>query len=78
MPEFITVDVSHFVLDQVLHLSELVLPKGIELVAFAHGVEGHDLPVISLHVPHVMEETVAEVGEEAAAEGDVAPDANKE
>jgi large subunit ribosomal protein L25 len=69
LPEFIAVDVKEFVLDQVLHLSELKLPKGVELVALAHGVEGHDLPVVSLHIPKIIEEEVpvAEVTESEAA-----------
>ncbi len=76
LPEFIAVDVKEFVLDQVLHLSELKLPKGVELVALAHGVEGHDLPVVSLHIPRIIEEEVpvAEAEGEAAApaEGEAA------
>ena len=69
--EFIEIDLSHFVLDQVMHLSEIKLPKGVELVAFAHGVEGHDLPVASLHIPRIEEEEP--VVEAAAAEGEAAP-----
>jgi large subunit ribosomal protein L25 len=60
------------ILDQVIHLSELKLPKGVELVAFAHGVEGHDSPVVSMHIPRIIEEeVVAPVAEEGAetAEG---------
>lgn len=60
LPEFIEVDISGMALDQTLHLSDLKLPKGIELVAFAHGVEGHDLPVISIHIPRIIEEEVIE------------------
>jgi large subunit ribosomal protein L25 len=58
LPEFVEVNVGDFVLDQTLHLSELKLPEGVELVAFAHGVEGHDLPVVSLHIPRIIEEEV--------------------
>ena len=65
LPEFIEVDVSHMTLDQTLHLSEIKLPKDVRLTAFAHGVEGHDLPVISIHVPRIVEE---ETPVEAAAE----------
>jgi large subunit ribosomal protein L25 len=66
LPEFIEVDVSNLALDQSVHLSELKLPKGVELTAFAHGVEGHDQAVISIHVPRIIEEEV--VVEEAATE----------
>lgn len=73
LPEFIEVDVSGMVLDQVLHLTDLKLPKGVELVAFAHGVEGHDSPVVTLHIPRIIEEEVVAApveGEEGAAEGE--------
>lgn len=70
LPEFIEVDVSHLALDQSLHLSELKLPSGVELVAFAHGVEGHDQTVVSLHIPRIIEEEVVPVAAEGeAAEG---------
>lgn len=73
LPEHIEVDVSGMVLNQVIHLSDITLPKGVELVAFAHGVEGHDLPVVTLHIPRIVEEVVEEApAEEAAAEGEEA------
>src|SRR6185437_6065452 len=43
LPEFIEVDTAKMQLNDVLHLSDLKLPKGVELVALSHGVEGHDL-----------------------------------
>jgi large subunit ribosomal protein L25 len=58
LPEYIEVDVSQLALDQTVHLSELKLPKGLRLAAFAHGVEGHDLPVITIHIPRIIEEEV--------------------
>ena len=68
LPEFIEVDVSNLELNQSIHLSELKLPKGVELVAFAHGVEGHDQAVVSIHIPRIVEEeTVEAVTEEAVA-----------
>ncbi len=75
LPEFIEVDVSGMLLDQTLHLSNLKLSKGVELVAFAHGVEGHDHPVVSVHIPRIIEEEVVEaVAEETpAAEGTAEP-----
>jgi large subunit ribosomal protein L25 len=77
LPEFIDVDVSNLALDQSIHLSQLQLPNGVELVAFAHGVEGHDQAVISIHIPRIIEEEVVEAAapEEGAApaEGEAAP-----
>lgn len=81
LPEYIEVDLAEFVLDQTMHLSEIKLPNGVELVAFAHGVEGHDLPVVSLHIPRIIEEEepVAEAAEgEEAAEGDAEQPAGEE
>jgi len=72
LPEFIEVDVSGMMLDQTLHLSDLKLGKGVELAAFAHGAEGHDHPVISIHIPRIIEEEVVEAvteETEAGAEG---------
>lgn len=69
LPEYIEVDISNLGMDETVHLSHLKLPKGVELVAFAHGVEGHDLPVVSIHKPRIIEEeVVAAAVEEAAAE----------
>lgn len=67
LPEFIEVNVSNLELDNTLHLSEITLPKGVELVALAHGVEGHDLPVVTVHIPRIIEEEVVEEAVEEAA-----------
>lgn len=64
LPEYIEVDVSKLALNQVLHLTDIKLPKGVELVALAHGVEEHDLPVVSIHMPRAMGEETTEVTEE--------------
>ncbi len=80
LPEFIEVDLSQFALDQTMHLSEIKLPDGVELVAFAHGVEGHDLPVVSVHIPRIIEEEPVEAaeGEAASAEGEAEKPAGDE
>ena len=49
LPEFIEVDLASVQLNQIVHLSDLVLPAGVELVAFISGVEEHNLPVVSVH-----------------------------
>ncbi len=73
LPEFIQLDISHLGLDQTLHLSDIPLPNGVELTAFAHGIEGHDLPVVSVHIPHVEEEPLEEAAGEETEEG-ISPD----
>ncbi len=78
LPEFINVDVSNLGLDQSVHLSELNLPKGVELVALAHGVEGHDQAIVSIHIPRIVEEAVETAAEETApAEGEAAQSAEQ-
>ena len=57
LPEFIEVDLSNMQLNQILHLSDLKLPKGVEVVALAHG---DDKPIVSIHIPRVEEEPISE------------------
>ena len=64
LPEFIEVDMTNVALDQVVHLSDLALPKGVELLALTHGEE-HDLPVASVHMP---KGTTADEAEDDAEE----------
>jgi len=72
LPEYIEVDVAELTMGHSLHLSDIKMADGVELVQLAHG-ESHDLPVVSIHKPRAAveetEEVVAEAGEEAA-EGD--------
>ena len=58
LPEFIVVDVTELQLNETIHLSDLVLPPGVEIVVLTHGGPEHDLPVVSIHPPksHVGEE----------------------
>lgn len=72
LPEFIEIDISTLGLNSVVHLSDLKLPKGVELAAFAHGIEGHDLPVVSIHIPRIVEEEVV-VAEGAPVENAAVP-----
>ncbi len=50
LPEFIEVDLADVELGQIVHISDLKLPKGVESVSLAHG-EDHDLPVVNIHKP---------------------------
>lgn len=71
LPEVIEIDLSNMVLDQIIHISELKLPKGAEPTAFAHGRDKeHDHAVVSIHLPKVVEEeTPAPAAEGEEAEG---------
>ncbi|SEK35171.1 large subunit ribosomal protein L25 [Atopomonas hussainii] len=57
LPEFIAVDMSKVELGQVVHLSDLKLPEGVESVALSHE---NDLAIANVHQPRVAEETTAE------------------
>ena len=60
IPEFIEVDVSGLHSNHAIHLSELILPAGVEIRALRHGAD-HDSAVVSIHPPkQVVEEVVAE------------------
>ena len=76
LPEFIEVDLSALELGHSLHLSELQLPKKVELVAFMHGdKEDHDLPVVSITSAKGGAETDEE---ETSAAVETPADANKD
>jgi large subunit ribosomal protein L25 len=64
LPEYLALDLSEMALNQSLHLSDIKLPTGVEIVQLGHG---EDATVVSLHMPRVM------VEEEPVAEGEAAP-----
>jgi len=47
LPEYIEVNLSALDVGETLHLSDLVLPAGVSIVALAQGAE-HNLPVVSM------------------------------
>jgi large subunit ribosomal protein L25 len=63
LPEFIEVDMANVEVGQVVHMTDLKLPNGVELVSLAHG---SDLPVANIHAPRVSKEDAPK--EEGAAE----------
>ncbi len=50
LPEFIEVDLAQVEVGQIVHISDLKLPKGVESVALSHGAD-HDLPVAAINKP---------------------------
>ncbi|HEU4516521.1 MAG TPA: 50S ribosomal protein L25, partial [Steroidobacteraceae bacterium] len=64
LPEFVEVDVSGLEINQVVRLSDLKLPAGVELVELLAKRDG---PVASIHMPRVEEEEAPAVDEAAAA-----------
>ncbi len=64
LPEFIELDVSAMELGDSLHLSDIKLPAGVEIVDLSHGPE-HDLPVVAIVATRggaADEDTAAEEG----------------
>lgn len=69
LPGYLEIDCSAMGMEDILHLSDIKLPEGVELVELAHG-EGHDLPVAAIHHPRV--EAVEEEAAAAEAEAEEA------
>ena len=77
LPEFIEVDVSALELNEMLHLSDLKIPDGVEIPALIQG-EDQDNAVVSIQVIKQVvveddapeDEAVPVEGEEAAPEAD--------
>jgi large subunit ribosomal protein L25 len=80
LPEYLEVDLVSLELDHSVHMSDITVPAGVELVELSHGAE-HDQPVASVHMPRGVAdedeedtaapeeaETSEESGEEPAAE----------
>lgn len=53
LPEFLELDVSAMELNDILHLSDLKLPDGVELLALRHN---QDHPVVAINPPRREEE----------------------
>jgi large subunit ribosomal protein L25 len=72
LPEYLEVDVSALELDEMLHLSDIKLPEGVEIPELAQG-EGHDQAIVSVHIIKVaqVEEDVDEAAAEEVGEADV-------
>jgi large subunit ribosomal protein L25 len=77
LPEYFEVDISHLELDDMLHLSDIKVPPGVEITQLTYGVE-HDHAIVSVHVikAAAVEEAAPAVAvepglvkPEAAAEG---------
>ena len=80
LPEYFEVDIQNLALNEMLHISDIKLPEGVEIPVLAQGLE-QDRPIVSIQFIKevVIEEEVEEIeeepiegeeieGEEAAAE----------
>lgn len=71
LPEFIELDLSKLELNQVLHLTDLTLPKGVQL-ALDPTTGDHNHPVVSIHLSRAELSEEVESEEVEAEEGSVA------
>jgi large subunit ribosomal protein L25 len=73
LPEFIEADIAGLEMDGILHVSELKLPEGVEIVGYA---DMQDRAVATVHRPRRMEEEEepAEGAEPAAPTAPAAPE----
>ncbi len=69
LPEYIEVDVSHLHIGEPIHLSDLDLPSGVELVELMHGHD-HAIVIINVRREQIEEEEEVEEEEMEAAEGE--------
>jgi len=69
LPEFLEVDIAELELDQMLYLSDIKLPEGVEIPMLAQGEE-HNHAIVSIHVIKAaqIEEETDEAAPEAADE----------
>ncbi|NOX42559.1 MAG: 50S ribosomal protein L25/general stress protein Ctc [Gammaproteobacteria bacterium] len=73
LPEFLEVDMSNLGMNESVHLVDIKLPDGVEMVALGQG-DDHNLPVANIHMPKAAKEEVKPEGgadsPDAAAGGD--------
>ena len=71
LPEYIEVNLGELELDASLHVSDLILPEGVEAVDLTHG-DDHDHIIAAIHLPRAEkaaeDETEVEAGPEDASE----------
>lgn len=71
LPEYLEVDISEMEIDNILHLSNIPLPKGVEIPSLAQG-DDYDQPVVSISKTRGSVE-VDDDADGEAAEGEDAP-----
>ena len=77
LPEYLEIDIGHLDLDEMLYISDIPLPEGVEIPALAQGEEANQ-PIVSIHI--IREEIIEEEEEglEAAVGADEVPVAGEE
>jgi large subunit ribosomal protein L25 len=74
IPEYLEIDVAELQLGETIHLSQIKMPNGVEIVALTHDEDGeHDIGVVSVmktRAEVVSDEAPEAPEQEDAAEGD--------
>jgi len=90
LPEYLELDISHLGLDEMMYITDIKLPEGVEIVGLAQAEDEQAQPIVSIHFIHeeIIEEEVeeeelegveGEEGEEGEApEGEAAADGDSE
>ncbi len=65
LPEYIEVDMADAEMDAIIHLSDIVLPKGVEIVELSHGAD-HDQAVATIHKTRAAVSDTEEDSDDAA------------
>jgi large subunit ribosomal protein L25 len=62
LPEYLELDISHLELDEMMYLTDIKLPEGVEIVGLAQAEEEQAQPIVSIHFIHeeIIEEEVPE------------------
>ncbi len=68
LPEYLDVDISELELDEMMYLSDIKLPEGVEIPELAQETEQNQ-PIVSIHI--IKEVVIEEEVEEELAEGEV-------
>lgn len=50
LPDFFEVDLLELEVGQIIHITDLTIPAGVEVTELTHG-EGHDQPIVSIIAP---------------------------
>lgn len=80
LPEYLEIDVSGMQMDDILHLTDIKLPEGVEMVDLSHGDEhDQDQPVAMVSKPRaIIEEDEGEEEAPSAAEVPTVSDTEEE
>jgi large subunit ribosomal protein L25 len=65
LPEYLEVDLAKLDIGETLHLSDLVLPAGVEVVVLQQGAE-HNLPIVSMMSSKASKDDSADGASKAA------------